>query len=162
MKAINYGLKLSLLAVTMAMASVINIPVYAQPEPPIFGDIEIGNKFSPDPMKVRGMSGGSIPGEEIAGRKDTPTGPCTGFFDQQPDHILKLKTDFEYLKLVAQSSSDITLVIQGPGGTWCNDDFEGSNPGIVGKWLGGEYKVWFGSFKKDNIVPYTMEITETK
>ncbi len=162
MKLINYGIKLSVLLATVAIASVINTAAYAQQAPPIFGDIEIGDKFEPDPMRVRGMSGGSIPGEEITGTKDTPTGPCTGFFDELPDHILKLNTDFEYLKLVAQSSSDITVIIKGPGGTWCNDDFEGSNPGIVGKWLRGEYKVWFGSFRKDNTVPYFMDITQTE
>ncbi len=133
-----------------------------QSTPPIFGDITIGNKFSPDPLTVRGMSGGSIPGERIAGRADTPTGPCTGYFDEKPGHTLNLTSKFDYLKLQVQSPQDTALIVRGPGGSWCNDDFEGKNPGIVGEWLQGTYQIWVGSYKKDNYLPYTITITEKK
>jgi hypothetical protein len=66
------------------------------------------------------------------------------------------------MKLVVESPEDTTLIIKGPGGTWCNDEFEGKNPGIVGEWLSGNYEVWIGSYKKEQYLPYTLKITEVK
>lgn len=143
---------------------VFNTKLRAEPSPPpmLFGDVTVSRKFSPDPLKVRGMSGGTMSGKQIAGRYETPTGPCTGFFDEKPDHTLELTSKFDYLKLLVESPEDTTLIVKGPGGTWCNDDFEGKNPGIVGEWLPGTYNIWIGSFRKDRYFPYTLEITEVK
>jgi len=136
----------------------------AQPASQIFGDVTIQHPFSPDPLTVRGMSGGSIPGSQIAGTETTPTGPCKGFMDKDPDHTLKLLSKFEYLKLVVNSPADTTMIIKGPGGTWCNDDFDGKNPGVVGEWLPGTYQIWIGSYKEDDSLPlpYTLKIMGDK
>lgn len=135
----------------------------AQTASPIFGDVTIQHPFSPDPLTVRGMSGGAISGDTIAGKKETqPTGPCKGFVDQDPDHTLKLTSKFDYLKLVVDSPADTTMIIKGPGGVWCNDDFDGKNPGIVGEWLLGTYQIWIGSYKEKEYLPYTLKITEVK
>ena len=160
--ALNQGIKLSLMIITLGIASLIHTAADAEEAPPIFGDITIDRQFSPDPLTVRGMSGGSVPGRQIAGRTETPTGPCTGFVDQTPGHTLKLKSAFEYLKLLVESPQDTTMIVQGPGGTWCNDDFEGKNPGIVGEWLPGIYQIWVGSYEKDKYFPYTLQITEVR
>jgi hypothetical protein len=135
----------------------------AQEAPPIFGDVTIQHPFTPDPLTVRGMSGGSIPGSKIAGKAETqPTGPCQGFMDEAPDHTVKLTSKFDYLKLVVQSPADTTMIVKGPGGTWCNDDFDGKNPGIVGEWLPGTYQIWVGSYAQGKYLPYTLQITEVK
>jgi hypothetical protein len=134
----------------------------AQPVSQIFGDVTIQHPFSPDPLTVRGMSGGSIPGSQIAGTETTPTGLCKGFMDEAPDHTLKLVSKFEYLKLVVNSPADTTMIIKGPGGTWCNDDFDDKNPGVVGEWLRGTYQIWIGSYKENDSLPYTLKITEGK
>lgn len=134
----------------------------AQPVSQIFGDITIQYPFSPDPLTVRGMSGGSIPGSQIAGTETTPTGPCKGFMDKDPDHTLELLSKFEYLKLVVNSPADTTMIIKGPGGTWCNDDLDDKNPGVVGEWLRGTYQIWIGSYKKDDSLPYTLKIMGDK
>ncbi|MUG97967.1 hypothetical protein F7734_38930 [Scytonema sp. UIC 10036] len=162
-KVINSGIRISLLVATIAIASVNTMTADAQQEtpPPIFGDMTIGHKVSPDPMTVRGMSGGSIPGKQLVGKGETPTGPCTGFFDEKPDHTLELTNKFDYLKLQVESPEDTTLIIQGPGGTWCNDDFENKNPGILGEWLPGSYNIWIGSYTKDKYLPYTLRITQS-
>lgn len=160
---LNRGIKLSFTIVTLLVASAINTVAYAQEvPPPIFGDIRVGGKFSPDPLVVRGMSGGSIPARRVAGRAETATGPCTGFVDEEPDHTLQLTTRFDYLKLEVNSPEDTTLIINGPGGSWCNDEFDGENPGIVGEWLPGTYKIWIGSYHKNRYLPYTLEITEAR
>ncbi len=163
--ALNQGIRSLLMIVTLGITSGINAVAdaqQAQQASPIFGDITIKPQFSPDPLTVRGMSGGSVPARNVAGRSKTPTGPCTGFVDDTPGHRLRLTSAFEYLKLLVQSPQDTTMIVRGPGGTWCNDDFEGKNPGIVGEWLPGDYQVWVGSYEKDQYFPYTLQITEAQ
>ncbi|MGM3309099.1 hypothetical protein ACSQ6I_24500 [Anabaena sp. WFMT] len=160
-KALNIRIKLSLIIVTLFITPIIDNIANAQEAPPIFGDITIKPKFSPDPLKVRGMSGGSVRASEVGG-KETPTGPCAGFVDKAADHTLKLISKFDYLKVQVESPADTTMIIKGPGGVWCNDDFHGKNPGIVGEWLKGTYQIWVGSYEKGKYLPYTLKITEVK
>ncbi|PMB39932.1 hypothetical protein CEN41_20585 [Fischerella thermalis CCMEE 5330] len=161
-KVINLGIKLSLTIASIAIASIIKTVAVADETPPIFGDVSINPKFLPDPFEVRGMSGGSLPGNQVVRKSETSTGACTGFVDQKPDHRLQLGKKFDYLKLQVDSPEDTTLIITGPGGTWCNDDFDGKNPGIVGEWLPGTYQIWVGSYKKEEYFPYTLKVTEAK
>ncbi|MEI6442465.1 MAG: hypothetical protein WCO29_04910 [Nostocales cyanobacterium ELA583] len=147
-----------ILCVTAGFNQIAN----AQETPPIFGDITINPKSSPDPTIVRGMSGGSESGRLVAGKDKTATGPCSGFMDKEPDHTLVLTSRVDHLKLVVKSPQDTTLIIQGPGGTWCNDDLDGKNPGIVGEWLKGTYQIWVGSYEKGKYFPYILKIMEFK
>jgi len=141
--------------VVLCVTAGFNPVVNAQTPSKIFGDVTIQHPFSPDPLTVRGMSGGSVPGSKIAGKTETPTtGPCQGFMDEVPAHTLKLTSKFDYLKLVVQSPADTTMIVKGPGGTWCNDDFDGKNPGIVGEWLPGTYK--FGLVLTRKMNPYLI------
>ncbi len=128
----------------------------------IFENVTIGAKFSPDPMIVRGISGGSIAAAGVASQKETPTGPCVGFVDEPPDHTINLTSFLNYLSLQVESPEDTTLVISGPGGTWCNDDLQGKNPGVAGQWLAGTYRVWVGSYKQNNYHPYIIRISEVQ
>ncbi len=159
---LNRGTRLSLTILTLFLTSTIHARADAQKTPPIFGDITISDKFSPDPFIVRGMSGGSVPGKQVAKRVQTATGPCTGFVDEAPDHTLVLTSKFNYLKLQVESPADTTLIIKGPGGTWCNDEFNGQNPGMVGEWLPGTYQIWVGSYEQGKYLPYTLQITKVK
>ncbi|MBW4561573.1 MAG: hypothetical protein KME32_10550 [Mojavia pulchra JT2-VF2] len=161
-KVFNKGIRLSLTVFTLLVASTINAVADVQPTPTIFGDVTIGKDFSPDPFTVRGMSGGSVPGSQVAKRSETATGPCTGFVDETPDHTLELTSKFDYLKLRVDSPKDTTLIVKGPGGTWCNDEFDNQNPGIVGEWLPGTYQIWVGSYDQGQYFPYTLQITEVK
>lgn len=131
----------------------------AQPQP-IFDNLTIRPKFSPDPLTIRGISGGPLSVRQIAGRGETATGPCVGFVDKQPDHTVVLTAFFNYLSLEVQSPEDTTILIKGPGGSWCNDEFDGKNPGIAGQWLAGTYRIWVGSYDKDKYHPYTIKISE--
>ena len=149
--------------VILCVTAGFNPVAYAQPASPIFEDVTIQHPLSPNPLTVRGMSGGAIPGNKIAGKAETqPTGPCKGFMDEVPKHTVKLTSKFDYLKFVVQSPADTTMIIKGPGGTWCNDDFDGKNPGIVGEWLPGTYQIWIGSYGQNEYLPYTLKITEVK
>ena len=149
--------------VILCVTAGFNPVAHAQPASPIFEDVTIQHPLSPNPLTVRGMSGGAIPGNKIAGKAETqPTGPCKGFMDEVPKHTVKLTSKFDYLKFVVQSPADTTMIIKGPGGTWCNDDFDGKNPGIVGEWLPGTYQIWIGSYEKNEYLPYTLKIIEVK
>jgi hypothetical protein len=128
----------------------------------IFEDLTLAPSFNPDPMTIRGISGGPKTASELAGREDTTTGPCNGYVDDQPDHTIVLTQYFSYLSLQVQSPEDTTLVVRGPGGTWCNDDFSGKNPGIAGQWLSGTYQIWIGSYRQDTYSPYVIRITELR
>ncbi|MBD2213750.1 hypothetical protein H6G27_28355 [Nostoc linckia FACHB-104] len=161
-RVINKGIRLSLMVVTLLVTSVTHAGADVPQTPPIFGDISIGKNFSPDPFTVRGMSGGSVAGNQVAKRTETATGPCTGFVDETPDHKLEITTKLDYLKLLVQSPEDTTLIVKGPGGTWCNDEFDGQNPGMVGEWLPGTYQIWVGSYVKGKYFPYTLQISEVK
>jgi hypothetical protein len=145
----------------MMVGFVMNILTQAQPAQSqmIFENVTIQPKFQPDPKIIRGISGGLIEANQVADRKETPTGSCVGFVDKLPDHTINLTGFFEYLSLQVESPQDTTLVVRGPGGTWCNDDFKGKNPAIAGQWQPGRYQVWVGSYAKDNYYPYIIKMS---
>ncbi len=126
----------------------------------IFENVTLSPNFTPDPTTLRGISGGDRAANQITGRPNTATGPCNGFVDAQPDHTIVLTQFFSRLSLQVQSTEDTTIVVRGPGGTWCNDDASGKNPGIAGQWLSGTYQVWVGSFAQNTYSPYVIRISE--
>lgn len=162
---------LALFLALPATAQSVQTPSPSSPSPSsasqsspltIFENVTLSPSFSPDPSTVRGISGGPQTATDVAGRAETVTGPCNGFVDQQPDHTVVLTQFFPYLSLQIQSSDDTTLVIRGPGGTWCNDDYSGKNPGIAGQWLSGTYQIWIGSYAENAYSPYVIRFTEQK
>ncbi len=149
------------LAIVLATSIICFSPTASsgQPAPEIFGNITLSPRFSPDPYIIRGASGGSIPAAIIAQRETTPNGPCVGLVDEEPDHRIVLTAFFNYLSLQVQSAQDTTIVVKGPGGSWCNDDLDGKSPGIAGQWLKGTYEVWVGSYESGKYYPYIIKIT---
>jgi hypothetical protein len=138
---------------------------YAQPltaSTTIFENVTLSPNFAPDPLTVRGISGGSVVASELAGRTETSTGECVGYVDQQPDHTIVLTEFFEFLSLEVQSPENTTLVVRGPGGVWCNDRFSGQNPGIAGQWFSGTYQIWVGSNTSDTYHPYIIRISGSR
>ncbi|VXD24385.1 conserved exported hypothetical protein [Planktothrix serta PCC 8927] len=155
---------LALGVVIMTVGLLLPRSVQAQPfdsaSTPMFENITLNPKFSPNPLLIRGLSGGPALAQDTAGREDTQTGTCMGYVDQQPDHTLILTSFFDYLKLQVQSSEDTVLVIRGPGGSWCSDDSKDMNPSIEGQWLSGKYEIWVGSYKPNTYHPYIIQITD--
>ena len=153
------------LALAVAICGIIllsHILVQAQEKnsTPIFEDVTLSPQFSPDPMTLRGLSGGPFSAPEKAGLQETATGPCVGFIDEKPDHRLVLTSFFQYLSIQVKSNDDTSLIVRGPGGTWCNDDYEGKNPGIVGQWLSGTYELWVGAPQRHKYSPYIIRISQ--
>jgi len=71
-----------------------------------------------------------------------------------------LTSFFNYLAIEVQSPEDTTIVIKGPGGSWCNDEYQGKNPGLAGQWQPGTYGIWVGSYDKSKFHPYIIKISE--
>ncbi len=121
--------------------------------------IAINQNNMNQPLTIRGTSGGAIAAWEIAQTKNTPTGYCDGFARSQPNHIFKIDTFFDRLRLEVESSTDTTILVKGAGGVWCNDDAGSANPVIEGQWQPGVYRVWVGSYRADSSNSYKIKIT---
>ena len=137
---------LSLLSVISTIASfTVASSTLAQE---IVKNITLDGQIHPNPMIIDGMSGGTVQAVDVVNTKETSTGLCSGLVNQQPNHILILKTFFEFLKIEVSSSTDTTILVQGPGGVWCNDDYNNDNPALEGQWQAGKYKIWVGSYEE--------------
>ena len=122
-------------------------------------NITIDQGVTRTPLLVHGTSGGSLAALEVARTEQTATGYCDGFVNRQPNHTLTLKKFFDFLKIEVDSSVDTTIVVQGPGGIWCNDDANNTNPAIEGKWQPGVYKIWIGSYRENATDNYRIRIS---
>ncbi|NEQ98418.1 MAG: hypothetical protein F6K30_17145 [Cyanothece sp. SIO2G6] len=154
--------------------TVPNVPPNAPPRPPsrpfgirpafggipLFENVVLTPNGMANPTVVRGISGGPLTAGQVAGRAETATGICTGFVDREPDHQIELTAFFDYLSLQVESPADTVLVVRGPGGSWCNDDVIGFNPGLVGEWFSGTYDVWVGSYNANTYHPYIIRLTD--
>ncbi len=109
---------------------------------------------------ISGIAGGGTSLRDVAGKAETATGSCLGFGKGQADQILRLNSGFRDLTVVVKSNMDTTIVVQGPGGTWCNDDFQGKNPGLDGQWQAGEYKIWIGTQGRNQSVNYVLKVSQ--
>jgi hypothetical protein len=150
-------LRLSLLWLisTIISCSLLNSS-FAQSAPK---KITLVNQVDPDPLILKGMSGGKIRATDMVNTEGTTTGFCNGFVSNRPNHVLVLSNFFEFLKIEVASSTDTTIVVEGPGGVWCNDDFNDTNPALEGQWQPGRYKIWIGSYQADTNNIYQIKIT---
>jgi len=134
-------------------------PVYVQPQPvpqqqqSNFGTVRLASGFEPDPWGAQGTSGGEVSAQQSFG--------CAGWIDSRPDHILDLRSGFNYLRVEVTSNADTTLVVRGPGGVFCDDDSAGNrNPRLEGQWQGGRYEVWIGSYQEGVMSRYQIQFSE--
>lgn len=150
---------------TLGLAAGSALPAQAQivttRASTIFEDVRLSPGVLSGELVIRGISGGPVSASQLAGRSETPTGPCLGFVDEQADHQLELTGFFDFLDLQIQSAEDTTLVVRGPGGVWCNDNYTTRNPGIAGQWLPGLYEIWIGSHRANGYYPYIIRMTDT-
>jgi len=128
----------------------------AVPPPPSAASFAgIAPGFLPDPISETG----ALDGSREAVRGSTRTGPCVGFIGERPNHTLVLQEDFPYLRIFARSSGDASLVVEGPAGRLCNDDFDGLNPQVSGDMPAGTYYIYVGRAGRD-AAPYEIFVSE--
>lgn len=116
--------------------------------------------FSPNPIVLEGTGGGDRPAEEVVNTRRTSTGPCLGYITTNPHEEVTLQSQFTNLEMRVESERDTTLIISGPDGVWCNDDSGSKNPAIVGQWLPGNYQIWVGAYRLEEVPDYQLYITD--
>jgi hypothetical protein len=147
-----------ILAVSAAVLAVTAGSVVAQNynRRPTFGTVNLSANFAPDPYVVNVTAGGNIPAERIGGPG------CVGSIADPPDVRLNYRAGGYPLFLSATSRSDVTLVVNLPNGRWlCNDDFKGTDPGMVlNNPQSGQYDIWVGHYNRGAGVPTQLLISE--
>lgn len=124
---------------------------------PSFGTVNLNANFAPDPYNVNVTAGGNVPAERVGGRD------CVGSIANAPDVRLNYNAGQGLpLYLSAVSNADVTLVVNLPDGSWaCNDDFQGTNPGLIFRRpLSGQYDIWIGHYDRGSSVPAQLRISE--
>ena len=124
---------------------------------PSFGTLNLRANFAPDPTVVQVTAGGTVPAERLGGAE------CVGTVADAPDVRLNYTAGQGLpLYISAVSRADVTLVINLPNGRWvCNDDFDGTNPGIVMRNpQSGQYDIWIGNYERGRGVPTQLRISE--
>lgn len=113
--------------------------------------VKITPKSEPDPLVVRGTSGGA---------KSSDCGNIAG----NPNQIIQVTESLPYLRLQVQSEGQPTLLVEGPGGRrFCvlADTNAGERPEISGYWEEGQYSLFVGD-RAQGKHPYTLSISQKK
>jgi len=123
-----------------------------------FGTITLATGFTPDPHVAAGTSGAGASGRDAT----TLDASCRGTIDSTPDHLFVATTAMSNLRIMANSTSDTTLVIMKPDGSYaCNDDGEGLNPIVVIQGApAGTYQVFVGSYNEGENAAYKLGVSE--
>jgi hypothetical protein len=117
-----------------------------------YRNFDIGPGFTPDPQTGTGTTGGRRDAAEAFGSQ------CSGSVDTTPDHVINV-TDAVNLKLYTTSTTDSTLVLRGPSGTFCDDDSRGELDAEINAVLRpGRYEVYVGHLGETG--QYTLTLTE--
>lgn len=124
---------------------------------PIYQTVSLRGGFTPDPYVINLQSGGQNDASRTLG------GSCRGWVATAPDVRLHFQAGSLPLIISANSSSDTTLVINGPDGRWyCNDDGgNGLNPSI--RWnspMSGQYDIWIGTYGSSRNANAQLHISE--
>jgi hypothetical protein len=128
----------------------------SQPDPslsPTYGSVTLSNGFSPDPFVKSLQAGGSI---------RTSLGGVNSYVARAPDFRLHYTAGSFPLTFSAESSSDTTLLINLPDGSWvANDDGgAGLNPLLrLSSPRSGRYDIYVGTVGS-SAASATLRITE--
>lgn len=110
-----------------------------------FGEVYLSAGFTPDPHTVDLTAGGSI---DAYTDTDLP-GACVGNISDAPDYEVTYSAGSLPLVFRTLSSTDTTLIINAPNGSWyCDDDSWGDGDAEVrfNKPHSGTYDIWIGTF----------------
>lgn len=120
-----------------------------------FGEVVLSAGFRPDPHRVSMTAGGTIAASGVSAS-------CTGSIAEAPDYQVTYSAGSLPLTFRTESSTDTTLVINGPDGSWyCDDDSGGGTNAQVrfAKPGSGVYDIWVGTYR-GGTNPATLVVTE--
>lgn len=149
--------RLSVLALSCAMIATA-MPAVAQDAslPANFGERRLTGGFTPDPVSVDVIGGGS---KDAASLGEA----CVGHISTAPDFKLTYTPRGAPLVFRTRSDEDTTLVILAPDGSWsCNDDDAGDGNAqvVFSTPERGVYTVWVGTYGQ-NPAPGALILTNT-
>lgn len=146
---------LSLLMALPAMFPAGSVAAQDFGATPTFGELTLSTGFQPDPTYVNLTAGGSI----YAGANSS----CRGYIANAPDVRLYYTAGSLPLIISVDSTTDTTLVVNAPNGSWyCDDDSgEGSNPSLTfSSPLSGRYEIWIGTYSSGGYAAARLAISE--
>ncbi len=122
-----------------------------------YGSLNLSSGFTSDPRTIAITSGGGISAESVSSG-------CRGYVARAPDAEVRYSAGSLPLIFSVNSSSDTTLMINGPDGQWyCDDDGGnyGSNPMVrFNNPMSGTYDVWVGSYSSGGGASSTLNVSE--
>ena len=124
-----------------------------------YGEVRLSAGFTPDPHRVNLTAGGSI---DAYTDTDLPAA-CVGDISNAPDYEVTYSAGSLPLVFRTRSSTDTTLIINGPDGRWyCDDDSWGDGDAEVrfNRPSSGTYDIWIGTFN-GGTASAALLITET-
>lgn len=120
-----------------------------------------GPGFAPDPTTSSAQAGGSVEASTLA-----PSAGCVGSIPAAPQHTVHLGAALPLLRVLVNSTEDLTLVVRAPDGTFhCNDDSadpaNGLNPLVeITNAQPGDYSVYVGAYSESAmLVTYSIGLT---
>ncbi|MDQ3038039.1 MAG: hypothetical protein M3Y87_36930, partial [Myxococcota bacterium] len=113
--------------------------------------------FRPDPIVRRGTGGGPIDAASI-------DGSCIGYITSEPTFVMKLDGAVPDLRVLVHMQGDATLVVQlADGSVLCNDDSEGLDPIVEGRFPPGRHRVWVGTYSESGAgASYTIAFSRQR
>lgn len=135
------AMSLCLVVLSLGLAA----PALAQPSPPAGTEsITVSPGTLTSWYVTRTRAGGP---QDITSYGESAAGPCRGFIPTTPQVRLVVTADNTDLVLRGRSRRDITLLVSGPDGTFCNDDAVGTNPVMARRFSAGTYDVYVGTYE---------------
>ncbi|MCC7321139.1 MAG: peptidase S1 [Rubellimicrobium sp.] len=122
---------------------------------PVFGHIQLGAGFTPDPY-VRNITAGGSRNLASCGLN------AAGFVADRPDFDLYYNAGGYQLTIAVTSYADAILLVSAPDGSWFySDDYRGHDPAITFQNpQSGLYDIWIGSYDGSRRNPGQLIITE--
>lgn len=125
---------------------------------PYFGRTTLRSGFGGDPHVISVSAGGSM-ANPLSG-----TG-CTGYIgNSAPDAVVNFTAGSLALTFSAAASSDLSLVVRAPSGSYyCDDDSgDGYNPMItINGPSNGNYQIWVGTYSQSSeLIPSRVGVSE--
>ena len=144
-------------AVLLAAAVPASAPAQDFNATPNYGTRNLHTGFMPDPNVISVQSGGNLDAARVAAN-------CAGFITSAPDVRLVYEAGTLPLIISVASSSDTTLVVNGPDGRWyCDDDggVNGLNPAVrFSHPASGRYEIWVGTYGHAALQDARLNISE--
>jgi hypothetical protein len=86
---------------------------------------------------------------------------CAGYWSARPEEVIELPIDYNYFRVDAYATEDVTLAIVTPDGqVWCDDDSAGgTNARLAGQFPAGMYAIYVGTYQPGRQTSYSLNFS---